>query len=965
MSKTLSANAAANIYKTTNKPRVHIRITDIITDALILSFDTATKNAGTISRTIKPFGGIETVSRFTIEDLILADDFRLCTDATLTNTSEGARRGSGRIISQNMTDYDSARNAYVGSWATPTITVGQQLSASVGYGVYVGYFQATIPAMTTLEEATIYLKGLSDYSDTDFDIYLVEGNWTALSEENAMMNDYVGWAASGAYSLTQLNESYNSAEYVAYDATKDDNEAYNLFRLNAAGKAYVLSKAGSVAKFMFVSKEHADNSAPTQNEYVNFEASSAMLKLRYNTKTLDNQRAKVYRYYEPFTGTYADMQLLYSGVVDQHTLDNRTLALTIKKSDQKNNVLIPSKVIDEVTFTDCPEMNIGKAYPLVYGDFTTAAADLTHENGVGYFTGHSSSDFPSYQYGYNFNFIKALIVRKTVSMKALLSERPMKDSANPYYAWNGSRKRFELYPVAPTVDTPSVTEVIETIASANSSHPGSAIPATLNYASVQTLIPAYHGTYGAGVVFPERSYDTDPTNYATMTDELDAIYYYFNDEPSVSISDRFFVLAFITLFAGAEAEIKWQYLAVDEDENETWIDWTVKPISVDVTALHNSNTQIFARVYATPTLTTTISNFSKLRLVIYKTIADGYMRVYNVGVVTAYGGSDVTELATSGTGVPDDVSGTITGSASALIENPSHVIESIARNSMSQTAAEIDTSALDTIATSLTNWKFAFQLLEQKKAADLLDRMGEQCKTAVFRDDDDKLSAVMWNDLAYFSVSGTDIPSAWDIYASEGRPTITAGIESWTRHPILHDSLVIEQVNASEVYNSFTLRYRKNYASGEYMEVITIDNGLGDVDDISTTLVAGDEAYMENSQTITGLKTLTAASYTAMGNATNTLTYEAEFIRDRATAVKLLQHLVEVYTVRRYTVRFDTKETALALEQGEIINVRHRRVYDLFGTVTSDRKKWHVYDISHNVKRAVITIKAIEVTHGS
>lgn len=949
--KTLVSNASSNYLKTTNKPRLHVRISDIVTDALILSFDTETKNAGTISRSIPPFGGIETVSKFTVEDLVLADDFRLCTDVTLTNTPEGARRGSGRIISLSDVDYATARNATTGAWATPTITVGQQYGAALGFGVYVGYLQVTVPAdVTTIEEAVIYAKGVSDYSTTDFDIYLVEGNWTTLADESAMMNDYEGWASSGAYSLTQLNETYNTSEYVTYDSTKNDNEAYNLFRLNEAGRDYLISKAGTVAKLMFVSKRHADNTQPSANEFVSFEASTAMLKLRYNTKTLDNQRARVYRYYEPFTGTYSDMQLIYAGVVDQHALDNRTLALTIKKSDQKNNVLIPATVLKKEDYPYLPEANVGKAIPVIYGDFLSLAE---HREGIAYVVDEDNSEIIAHR-----DYVKA-IMYDTSAYKAVLANHSIKTldtNAALYESPNGvftflvatvsavsgeSNKKIQLKPrdittydhefpleltcgqmagvmcfIPMNIDTPSPSDAINAV---------NADPT--DYYESESGAVAYWN-FKVDSIINARNMGIDPMNHLYLC--------YYTEKPG----------------GGYTGNTQLDIVIYNDGPD-------------DFSTLASSGFAITSDGWHYHEITNVPGNLSlAIELYIHPT-PDETVRISNISICAGYKVDFRNEVFIACQGKYDDGSGTITGSASALIENPSHVIESIARDSMSHATANIDTATLDTIATSLTNWKFAFQLNDQKKAADILDKLGEQCKTAIFRDDDDKLTASMWNQDAYFTNSGTDIPSALDIYADEGRPSITAGIESWTRNPILHDSLVIEQVKTSDVCNSFTLKYRKNYASGDYMEVITIDNGLGTAGSVSTTLVSGDEAYMERSQTIAGLKALTAASYTAMGNTTNTLIYEADYIRDRATAVKLLQHLVECNTPRRYTISFDTRENALPLEMGDIINIRHRRVYDMFGTITSDRKKWYVYDISHRVKPAIIAIKAIEVTHGA
>jgi hypothetical protein len=319
------------------------------------------------------------------------------------------------------------------------------------------------------------------------------------------------------------------------------------------------------------------------------------------------------------------------------------------------------------------------------------------------------------------------------------------------------------------------------------------------------------------------------------------------------------------------------------------------------------------------------------------------------------------ELFTTAQGLPDDISGTVTGTPSALIENPSHVIESLCRTELRMSASKINTSLFDTAAIDLPDWKFAFQLLNQQSAFDLLNRLGVQSKLSLSWDYANKIAAKAWDATEGFSVSGTDIPDELDIFAESGRTVTANGVDSYTRHPIDDLSLTLTPVSFDQVKNSFTLKYKMNYATGQCEEVITMDNGLGTAGNVSTTLVAGDEAYMESGQTIAGLSALTSANYTAMGSITSAMVYEAEFIRDHATAVKLFQHIIEAYTKRRYICELKTGDNAIRHENADIINIRHYRVYERFGVATSDRKKWCIIEINYALGPGKITIKAIEV----
>jgi len=243
----------------------------------------------------------------------------------------------------------------------------------------------------------------------------------------------------------------------------------------------------------------------------------------------------------------------------------------------------------------------------------------------------------------------------------------------------------------------------------------------------------------------------------------------------------------------------------------------------------------------------------------------------------------------------------------------------------------------------------------------VLDRIGEQCKASLFRDELDRLSIKIWDKTEGFAHSGTDIPGDLDIFQTSNASTVVSGVEYVTRNPIAVESLQLGHTDLDEVYNSFEIRFRKNYATGDYREIITIDNGEGTVGSIETTLVSGDESYMENSQTIDGLKTLCANSYNNYGEITRKLTIDADFIRDRATAVKLLQHNIEAYAVRRRTVELTTFENALWIEYGDRVNIRELRVFERFGIPTAYRKKWAFYGIKHTLRTGEMCLKFMEV----
>jgi hypothetical protein len=60
-------------------------------------------------------------------------------------------------------------------------------------------------------------------------------------------------------------------------------------------------------------------------------------------------------------------------------------------------------------------------------------------------------------------------------------------------------------------------------------------------------------------------------------------------------------------------------------------------------------------------------------------------------------------------------------------------------------------------------------------------------------------------------------------------------------------------------------------------------------------------------------------------------------------------------------VSFTTAMTALGVELGDFINVRHHRLVDLIGTPAMNYKRWEVIGISYNLDDFKIDIRAIEV----
>ena len=627
--------------------------------------------------------------------------------------------------------------------------------------------------------------------------------------------------------------------------------------------------------------------------------------------------------------------------------------------------MIPEKTIDSTTFPNCPDTNLGKPYPIVYGDITNALATLKHENGIGYTPGDAGATFGTFQYGSANNYIMAYIVKDSVpgsiSKKTLLSELAMKDSANPYYHWNNARERYELYPVAPSGDTPDDQEVVETIASVDSvtGFPDGFLDRS--YGMVHALIPAKH-TLSLSPENPERSYDTDPDTYATFNDINEIIYYYFEDPPGTTLGWIYGARGIVSYEDGAldeSLEIQFQYT---DDGGSSWNN-----------VLTSGNNETLpqgawaASSLVQVTTTHAVTSWSQLRFRIRrldKVDDSGECRLTDVCGYSVYSTGETTKVATTGQGAIfgswiDDTGRSNSFDENDLIELPNFVIESLAREKMRLANAQIDTTAFDTAPDGLTDWEFAFQILTKRDSSKVIDNIAKESKSRLYWDESDQLTISVFNENDSYPNSGTNtgtIAGALDIFDEDA--IVTDGV--FTNHPIKHDSFGLFKMNIDEVKNDFILNYRKNYLSGEFERSLYITNGVGTVGNVTTNINA---ANLANSHTITGesgLKQLCADSYNNILT-TNTWILGSKYIRDDATATKLLQYYIERLTKRRWKVRFVTWENALGVELGDFINVRHTRINNVFETAWMQYQKWEVYKIVYNLDNHQILIEAIEV----
>lgn len=949
MALTLKPNIIANYRKLGKKPRIFIRIpsanifigtspsqisTNNFTDS-IAEFDTITKS-------IAKYGGMAEVSGFGVRNLQLGSRFTLCTEASI-GPQLGAYAGAGRLYAEGVADYSSARNSETASdIGSPAIVIGRRNIAGIPiYQVIRSYMQFAIPSgMTSCEEATIEMTGVNKQTYQAFTIRVALGTWSALG--SSIFNDFTAWASSGAYLITDLNESWSTSEY-SYGTT-------NKIRLNTAGKAQVLANTGSTLKLMLLSSLDVSNAAaPSYDEYCQFNITGVVLKLRYNTITLDNKDAEVYLAYDDgaMPTSYSNMQLIWKGVVDDYSLNKTSLNLKLKQNDHKKNIQIPKKIINKTDWPNCPDENIGKVYPILYGQFDIGPL---HKKGVGNYIADNTSGSADYV-GYPDCF-KGITVNVDNTYRTVLfsgHDRGLRLFDNNYlFTWNSSINAYELLPVLALTTYDTDLGYYKELSPFSISANVAEVLTEGKYKAVATVIPDSH--VNVGCTNPEYAYDEIASNYAVIPNSTSYIEFIFSNLQGINSGGANAFLLKAAFIGGADpTKTKIKLYKNERDEPDDVDNWVATGSDVALWTADGVKAFYFLDVD---------SNYNKMpiqlelyKIRIYRTDNTGEARISNFCALSARDNNEFNELYTYGLGKVDTTPASITGTSGGLIENPSHVIESFARDDMSLVTSEINTTAFDTAATALTSWKYAFQINDRKGARNFLHNFYRQCRSKGLWDEQDRLSIKTFSASNYFSVSGTDVPTGLDIFDTTGSPYL----EQVTTNPIM--DLEITQIGIDEVINDFVLKYRKNYATGEYLETLYMTNGLGVVGDVETNL---SDSNLEESQTVAALSALCASSYSKY-ETTNTLEFEADLIRDETTASMLLQYLIERMWKRRYMVTVTTLDTGARIEEGDFINIRDTRINDLFGETTAYLKKWEIIRKTIDLNNMRYTFETIEV----
>lgn len=959
------SNVTENYLKRGKKPRVYVYIPDL---DLFMGTVGATidgevygnrlSGAGTITWDAPMAGGIATVSNVTIDNLELDRDIELASEAEQEPLPQNGQIGAGRIIKESPTTggtYADSRGSATGEFSTSSIIIGRAYRLYGGadrYSVARGLLQHALPAgLTSCEEAYISLDGIDKDTLNGVELYVVERTWQAWA--TADLFDGFDGHESGMtqYTGTILNERWHSDEFIAGGENK--------IRLNEHGRKYIEEQAaaGQAAYFTILSKADYDGDAGSyDNDQVRFEATTATLNLKYNTLELTNREAQIYYGYDPLPSALGDIFLRWTGVIHSYEISDKTLSLELRQAKNKHNRYIPDKQISKADYPECPDVNVGKTYPLVIGEF---AATTLHKTGVGNFTAYGPiTSLINYSYP---DCYKAYVVKDAVEEKlALLSEKRVVNHSQPFFVWNGAISAFELFHILTTIIVPlGISEQTLTPRTETSGFPHSL--SELQFKALSTIIPSKHVVNGLGITDPEGAYDEDSDTYCSISQDNASLDFYFTRPEGISGTGAIAFLVYAKFIGGADPTdfhfllVKDQRTSVS-DPND-WVQiadtatWTGDGLYLFGFYIIDANSKDRQQI-----------PLDQYRMTLYRDTDDtGEVQVYDVCAVLAYNAEDITELFTYGQGLPYgswvDASGRSNAyDQSDVVENPPMIVEALSREYMELTSSEIDTSAIDTASGELASWKMAYDLLEMTPSMTHFGEIGEQSKSLVTFDEQNRLTIITHDADRAFPGAGTNTPwkpGELDIF--DEAAGLTNG--AFTRHPIEPGSFTVEPYG--EPRNNFKLRYKYNYATNQYEGLLYINHGGGVAANVDSNI---DVNNLEDGMTLTGtggLKDLTSSCYNRILTV-KTKIIECPYIRDEATATKELQHEVIMHATDRHIAKFRTYDNAILHELWDYINIRHRRLLTFMDQARMEQQKWRVLRIQHAQMAAKIGITAIE-----
>lgn len=843
--KILSANASANYLKQGTVPRTFVSIPDanllMGTEAYTETtgdentYENSLKQTGTISQSVEPYGGMAEVSGVTVKNLEIGDEFSLSSSVDIDPLPANAEpNGAGRVASfgSNSDNYATVRGVGSGTFSNGFITVGQRKAFdgfNTDINVYRGFMQFLIPSgITSIVSASLDLTGILNLSTTNFRINIIQGEWSAGGwGSGGMFDDFSNWESGDTAYSDQiiLSESWRTEQY---SMTETNN-----MRFNSDGKDAMLALSGlsTTFKLLLLSDRDYNGTEPSTGveEYVRFDPTDVVLNIRYNTVNLLNQEATIYLAFADADAypaaegnlptSVSDMEQVWTGVVDDWSINDKTVDLKLRQNNFKKNILIPKATLENTEFTLMPKDNNGIPAPFFYGNFFDLNSP-EYIDGIGYYTDLNSDLIARRDY------LKFPLLKLSAMQQAFVSSLNVKSRELQKYTYNESRDIFSIYPVNTrdisygnhTIDELR-TDNTDSWASSKNTQGGKVIADT-PYGTAMALSPTSHIVNTNTILNPEYAFNEDITLFASMSGSAGVTYQFTQPASTSIISDniRFFVtstsgFAFMDIFF------------VDASGTANLVKTDTVVASGQFIFTLNVQSEI-VDVYNEPLI-------SIDQLAVKFRLSGGSTTFNRVFVMFGVEANQITEVYGYGSGVPFgswiDASGRSNlFNENELIITPAFTMESIARDATEFVTADINTSSFDTGAGKQSDWNFAYQQLERENAMDILDKMAFECKTKIFWDNTDKLKIITFDANADFPVQGGstgdsdigDVPANLDIF--EADVTVTGG--KVATHPILQNSFKLKHIGIDKTKNDFILHYRKRSTNDSFRRTVFMTN---------------------------------------------------------------------------------------------------------------------------------------------
>ncbi len=248
-----------------------------------------------------------------------------------------------------------------------------------------------------------------------------------------------------------------------------------------------------------------------------------------------------------------------------------------------------------------------------------------------------------------------------------------------------------------------------------------------------------------------------------------------------------------------------------------------------------------------------------------------------------------------------------------LIENISDAIESIIRDEIGST--NINTDTFDQVHNSLSAVKINMSIYRRQLWYDFLKTLISKFNLSLRVNTVGKYS-LLFPDADYlkFSSSGTDTPGNEDIFTDSD----SLSNEYYQQHPIQKKSFEIKRTSRDNIKTKITVKYAKT----------------------------GDEYLKEYSS----------------GSGNKELMIEQDYIGDDTSAQTLASRIRDFRSQQKSLISFITFHNAIAVEVGDVINVRHTELSNnMLFSGSKNSQKWMVLKTSVNYHPARVQITALEM----